>query len=262
MGSNALTRLLVGSAGGVVSEHAAELARGIAVRAGAKLEVLAVETAGLPALAAVGEHTQRNGSSPAATWVRGVPGVEIVHRAQALAVDLIVLGRRESATGGVLPLGRTADTVIRRHDGPCLLVPPSVQRLDRMLLALDGTQRGLGILEPAAVLAAVLGAECQSAHVSGSDSGSGLTTESGWTDPGAQRVRRALAEFPVLGGESALRLRAGAPVGELLATLEEFAANLLVLGVRRGGPPGEMGSGHVGRDLLRSAPVAILTVPI
>jgi hypothetical protein len=34
------------------------------------------------------------------------------------------------------------------------------------------------------------------------------------------------------------------------------------VGVRRGGPPGEAGSGHIGQDLLRKAPIAILTVPI
>ncbi len=59
-----------------------------------------------------------------------------------------------------------------------------------------------------------------------------------------------------------MRIRQGAPVAEVLALLEELGADLLVLGVRRGGPSGEMGSGHVGRDLLRTAPVAILTVPI
>ena len=260
MGRAGLTRLLVGSAGDAASEHAETLARDIAARVGAELEILAVEPAGVPGLAAVGGRSEHDGDGRPVTRVRGVPGIEIVHRAKYVAADLVVLGRRQCCPGGTLPLGRTGDTVVRRHDGPCLLVPPIVPRLDRMLLALDGTQRGLGILEPAAALATALGAQCLSVHVNGS--AGGALADSGWTDPGAQRVRRALAGVPALGGEAALELRSGAPVQAVLEVLRDWGANLLVLGVRRGGPPGEMGSGHVGQDLLRSAPVAILTVPI
>lgn len=261
MAKRGLMRLLVGSAGGEAGEHATGLARGIASRAGARLEVLGVETTGLPEFVAGGERTRRDDSSPAIHWVRGVPGIEIVHRAKAAGADLVVLGRRRGSPGGTLPLGRTADTVIRRLDGPCLLIPPTIQRLSRMVLALDGTQRGLGILEPAAGLAAAIDAQCFSVHVNTSDDGS-ASDESGWTDTATKRVQSALAGFPSLGGSSALRIRRGAPVAEVLALLAELEADLLVLGVRRGGPSGEMGSGHVGRDLLRTAPVAILTVPI
>ena len=260
MGRAGLTRLLVGSAGDAVSEHAETLARGIAARVGAELEILAVESAGVPGLVAVGGPAGYHSDAHPATWVRGVPGIEIVHRAKHVAADLVVLGRQQCCPDVTLPLGRTGDAVVRRHDGPCLLVPPSVPRLDRMLLALDGTQRGLGILEPAAALATALGAECRSVHVNGG--AVGAPTDSGWTDPATQRVRRALAGFPALGGEAALELRSGAPVQAVLEVLHDWGANLLVLGVRGGGPPGEMGSGHVGQDLLRSAPVAILTVPI
>ena len=260
MDHHELTRLLVGSAGGDAGEHAEALARGIAERAGAACEVLGVETAGLPELPALGERTLRGSSNGDRSWVRGVPGIELVHRAKACRADLIVLGRRQEASA-VHPLGRTADTVIRRHDGPCLLIPAGAQRLDRMLLALDGTQRGLGILEPAAALASVLGAGCLSVHVSATDPGT-LSDGTGWTDGATRRVREALAGYPTLGGADGLRLRFGAAVREVLAALQETGANLLVVGVRRGGPPGEMGSGHVGRDLLNTVPVAILTVPI
>lgn len=261
MGNNGLARLLVGSAGGAVAEHAEQLARAIAARSGAELEVLGVETEGLPVPVAPGEPTRRCDSARPITWVRGVPGIEIVHRAKARGAGLVVLGRREGCPGGGLPLGHTADTVVRRHDGPCLLIPPTIERLDRMLLALDGTQRGLGLLESASRLAAVLGAQGTSVYVDPAAIPA-APVDSDWTDPATRRVQAALAGFPCLGGPEGLQIRSGAPVEAILRVLEESGANLLVIGVRRGGPSGDLGSGHVGRDLLRACPVAILTVPI
>jgi nucleotide-binding universal stress UspA family protein len=67
---------------------------------------------------------------------------------------------------------------------------------------------------------------------------------------------------PDLGGRDSLTVRWGDPVREVLRHLEETAADLLVLGLRQGGPGGDPGSGHVARDLLAAVPVAILTVPI
>ena len=57
-------------------------------------------------------------------------------------------------------------------------------------------------------------------------------------------------------------IRWGDPVSAILDMIETTVADLLVIGVRRGGAPGELGSGHVGRDLLQAAPCAVLTVPI
>jgi hypothetical protein len=83
-----------------------------------------------------------------------------------------------------------------------------------------------------------------------------------WSDPLIVRITEALARFPQLQRAGVLRVHRGSPVRQTLAALEGSSADVLVLGVRRGGPPGDMGSGHVGRDLLQSAPGAILTVPI
>jgi nucleotide-binding universal stress UspA family protein len=67
---------------------------------------------------------------------------------------------------------------------------------------------------------------------------------------------------PDLGGRDGLTMRWGDPVREVLDHLAETAADLLVLGLRQGGPGGDPGSGHVARDLLATVPVAILVVPI
>jgi nucleotide-binding universal stress UspA family protein len=83
-----------------------------------------------------------------------------------------------------------------------------------------------------------------------------------WPHPRRVRVETAMERRPDLGGRDSLTVRWGDPVGEVLRHLEETSADLLVLGLRQGGPGGDPGSGHVARDLLGSAPVAILTVPI
>jgi nucleotide-binding universal stress UspA family protein len=83
-----------------------------------------------------------------------------------------------------------------------------------------------------------------------------------WSNPLAGRITDALSRFRVLQRAGVLKVRRGPPVREVLGALEEISADAMVLGVRRGGPAGELGSGHVGRDLLQSAPSAILSVPI
>jgi nucleotide-binding universal stress UspA family protein len=52
------------------------------------------------------------------------------------------------------------------------------------------------------------------------------------------------------------------PVAEtLLVAIEETAADALVLGFHRGGPPGVLEAGSIARRLTHSAACAVLTVP-
>ena len=251
---------LLASDGSAAAEHACGVARAVTAKAGITLEVIRVETSGQRALATVAAAGEGS-SAGEALLLRGIPGVEIAHRAKQCGADLVVLGRRNRSGHEALPLGSTTDAVLRRHAGPCLMIPESVGQLRRMVLALDGTRRGLGILAPAATLAGVLGALVLPLHVC-ADGLAVLTTDACWRDPATQRVRAALEESPALGGSASFRVSTGTPVPQILGFVERLKADLLVLGVRRGGPPGEMGSGHIGRDLLRTAPGAILTIPI
>ncbi|HLG06124.1 MAG TPA: universal stress protein [Gemmatimonadales bacterium] len=235
------------------------IAEAVCAAAGADLGILGVETAHLPASVAVGEPVQRTTSTRHITWVAGLPGIEIARRAAHWNADLIVLGRGER-TPASNSLGHTTDTLVRRHDGACLIVPPTVSRLDRMVIALDGTRRGFGILPTAATFSATLRSAVAAVCVMPGQIEFGaaqLPPE----EPAMVRVREALSRYPAL-ASAEVRVRQGNPVREIISYLEEAGASLLVLGVRRGGPPGEMGSGHVGQDLLREVPVAILTVPI
>ena len=256
----AITRLLAATDGSDHGDHAADVARTLAAEAGADLSVLGVETGGLPVVAFSRTTVRRVTTVGTMLWAKGVPGVEIVRRAELSGSDLLVLGRRSRSPEAPLPLGPTSDAVIRRRHRPTLLIPWNVSTIRRVVIALDGTRRGLAVLAPAAEFISATGAEA-SVVCAIADSGV-LEGDSLWSDPRTSRITEALRRFPVFGRAGILRIRRGSPVPEILEVIEETSADTLVLGVRRGGPAGEMGSGHVGRDLLQSAPGAILTVPI
>jgi nucleotide-binding universal stress UspA family protein len=169
---------------------------------------------------------------------------------------VLLLGRR--ATSG---FGRTTDMVLRRRQGPTLVVPRSVTGFARVLYALDGSERGLRILDGDGHFAVVAGATPMAVCVLPPEQ-QYATLDPRWPHPRRARVESAMEQRPDLGGRAALTVRWGDPVPEVLRHLEETAADLLVLGLRQGGPGGDPGSGHVARDLLGAAPVAILTVPI
>jgi nucleotide-binding universal stress UspA family protein len=248
-----VTRVFAAANGSEAGRHAARFARQLAVDIGAKLQLMSVETTGVPGYAGDGSPPPASHSPDDMAWSRGVPGIEIVRAAESWGADLVVIGRRERGTGDDELLGRTVDTVVRRRAGPCLLIPPEVHRLGRMLVALDGTSRGLGILPFADCFARLLRLPASTV----------FTAPEEMTSASARaKLSMALVEHPRLGGADQLEVRIGSPVPEILAACRSAGADLLVVGVRRGGPLGDAGSGHVGRDLLRKAPTAILTVPI
>jgi nucleotide-binding universal stress UspA family protein len=189
-------------------------------------------------------------------WRDGVAGVEIARCAEQWKADLLLLGRR-NPTG----IGRTTDMVLRRRHGPTLVVPRRVTKLDRVLYALDGSERGLRILEGDGNFPAVAGATAMAVCVLPPEPAHAAAGPR-WSHPRRTRVEMAMERRPDLGGRDSLTVRWGDPVREVLRHLEETAADLLVLGLRQGGPGGDPGSGHVARDLLAAVPVAILTVPI
>lgn len=248
-----MARVFAASNGSEAGQHAARFARQLALDIGAKLRLLSVETTGVPGYGQDGTRKNPNHRPDEMDWSRGVPGIEIVRAAESWGADLVVIGRRGRASGDAELLGRTVDTVIRRRTGPCLLIPPDLDRLGRMVVALDGTSRGLGILPFAETFAEMLQLPASTVYTA---------PEEVAAHSARAKLMTALIEHPQLGGAEQLEVRIGPPVQEILAACRTGGADLLVVGVRRGGPLGEAGSGHVGRDLLLKAPTAILTVPI
>ena len=257
----AMKRFLAATDGSRDGEHAVVMACSLAEHAGgevARLEVDAAAAAWEPQLEWWKEATTRNGT---ANRLRGLPGIEIVRHAEAWGADLVVLGRHGRTTTGPFTLGETSDAVIRRRSGLTLFAPPETRSLTRALIAVDGSARGLGVLSRVATLLNIAPTRASAITVlhrwePESDD------EPAWPTAAVERIRSALDRLQLASGVCDLLVRKGDPVSEILDAIRMTGADLLVLGVRRGGAPGDLGSGHVGRDLLQTAPCAVLTVPI
>ncbi len=192
----------------------------------------------------------------------GIPGIEISRLAGLREADLIVLGRRDRAPNRRLLLGETSDAVVRRSDVPVLFVPTRVTAFKRMVVALDGTDRAVAVLEAALATAKMLGSEFRALMVE-PDLADEREPGLGSPMPRARTIRLAELLRRVPGGEGRpLTIRRGHPVEEILADLQETETDLLVIGYRRGGPPKVIGPTDIARNLLDAAPSAVLTVPL
>ena len=251
-----MRRILVATDDSPRGSHAVWMGNQLALQCGAQLAVVRVDEPGVRP-DPDGPRTPGPVEVPVQIFTRvGVAGVEIARCADQWRADLLLLGRRN--TPG---LRHTTDMVLRRRQGPTLVVPRTVSRIERILYALDGSERGLRILAGDGNFPAVTGASAMSVCVLPPEPAHAVVGP-GWPHPRRTRVEAAMERRPDLGGRDALTLRWGDPVREVLRHLGETAADLLVLGLRQGGPGGDPGSGHVARDLLAAVPVAILTVPI
>ncbi|MGH7498027.1 MAG: universal stress protein [Gemmatimonadales bacterium] len=246
----------------------------LAHRAGGRVTVMrAVTAAAVPILAAVGqegvpEEFDYSGGAmerlqrwlepelsrlPPAVSVElgiafGAPGIEICRFAEDRAADLLVLGRKQRSQLGRLLLGDTADAVARRSRIPCLFVSRNTSSFSRILVALDGTPRGLAVLNSATAFAERLGRHLRA-----------VTVEPKW----AAGKRHRLAGWPgALPAGELLERRRGDIVEQVLLATEESNAEVLVFGYHRGGPPGIIEAGSTARRLAHTAPCAVLTIPL
>lgn len=249
-------RILVANDGSPTGEHAVTIARRLATELGASLDVLrVVHGTECPTRDADGTHLRT-----------GIPGIEIVRRAEEIGADLVVLGRflRGSATHP--RLGLTADAVVRRSQIPCLFVPENQDRFDQVFAAVDGTERGLRVLEEAQqVLCWTDAAQVRAVTV---EPCFGPAPESGAAvvaPPSAREARvRGWMQHRGNGMVTGVDLvvLSGDPVASILRQIDRPRDALLVVGNHRGGPAGVVTSTGVGRALLYTAPCAVLTVPL
>ncbi len=241
-------------------QHAVAVARALAQRVHGEFACISVDRASAsgPPPDASAEPAERDGTCAV---LHGLPGVEIVRYAETWNADLVVLGRHKRTSERPCPVGSVSDAVIRRRVGPSLFVPPEVSAFQRGMIALDGGPRGIAILAPAAAFLDLARARASVLCVlpDPPPSVGDITT---WMDSRSQQVRAQAARLQLQSGPCELQMRHGNPVAEIHKALIECGADLLVLGVRRGGLRGDMGTGYVGRELLKTVPCAVLTVPI
>ncbi len=257
-----------------VGRHAVRVGADLAARAEARLTVLRVlSRRDALAPAGVAAHTrQLTEAAPAAEAciAHGLPGIEIVRAAERLAVDLIVLGRRRRTKVERLLLGDTADSVARRSQVPCLFVPAGQAGIERVLVALDGTDRGLSVLVTAIDFAQAIGAHVRGVTVERRHPDEPEAAARLVPDGRTERLRLAMERLTLrseeppgeLGEPVPLAVRCGPIVDEIQAEIARGEADVLAVGYHRGGPPGVIDAGSTARRLAHTVPCAVLTVPL
>ena len=173
-----LRHILVATDRSDVSRNALRVALALAQRAGARVTVMTT----IPARVTVPDETgsalarleqwmdpELRGAPPEVAVglgvTFGIPGVEICRFADEHEVDLIVVGRKQRSQATRLLVGDTADAVARRSRTPCLFVPLGVSAPERVLVALDGSRRGLTVLRAACSFAGAVGARLDAVTV-------------------------------------------------------------------------------------------------
>jgi nucleotide-binding universal stress UspA family protein len=194
----------------------------------------------------------------------GLPGIEICRVAEQVQADLIVLGRKRHSPMARLLLGDTADAVARRSRVPCLFVPPGSAKPTTVLVALDGSERGMSVLDQACDFARYAGAGVSTVTVERRPAGEPLelvpavpVTRSALLQTRVDQVL-ARAGFP----EAPLTVGRGEVVERIVTEIQETGADILAIGYHRGGPPGIMEAGSNARRLAHVVPCAVLTIPL
>ena len=194
----------------------------------------------------------------------GIPGIEICRYAERNACDLLVLGRKRHSPMMRLLLGDTADAVARRSRSPSLLVQHHTGSIRKVLVALDGSDRGLIVLDQACEFAAQVEAGVQAMTVEASPANEPLHLAASL--PLARstslqgRVRSTLSRHGL--PDTPLVIRRGDILERVIGEAQEIAADLLVTGYHRGGPPGVLEAGSTARRMAHAAPCAVMTIPL
>ncbi len=197
----------------------------------------------------------------------GLAGIEICRFAEQRGADVLVLGRKHRSAVARLLVGDTADAVVRRSRVPCLFVEEGALPMSRLLVALDGSDRGLRVYGSARGFARSIGADVTVVTVEHSDAPPAVERISPLPLTRSSRLqheleaRATMTEGPAA-RETAVSIRQGRPVHEILAEIAECGADALAFGCHRGGRSGILDSGGIARHLLHNAPVSVLTIPL
>lgn len=194
----------------------------------------------------------------------GIPGIEICRFSEDRGTDLLVLGRKRHSQMVRLLLGDTADAVARRSRFPCLFVPHGSGDPRKVLVALDGSDRGMNVLNQACDFARYTGASIEVVTVEPR-----LPDEPVPVVPSLPVARSSLLQVrvrEVLTREglpnTPLAIRRGDAVEQILDVARASGSGVLVIGYHRGGPPSVIEAGSTARRLAHAAPCAVLTIPL
>jgi nucleotide-binding universal stress UspA family protein len=198
----------------------------------------------------------------------GVPAIEICRFAEQRGADLLVLGRKRRSAMVRLYLGDTANAVVRRSTVPCLLVQPGSSAIHQLLVALDGSERGMGVLAAARDFAEAVGAAMRVVTIEPIDARHPRTTAQALPLTRSSRLEGRVEPIVALitgsrsPADSALTVRRGRVVPEILAEVAQSGPDVLAFGHHRGGPPEIIEGRSTARELAHTAPVNVLAIPL
>ena len=203
------------------------------------------------------------GTRPWSAVVRtGLPGIEISRFAEEEGVDLLILVRKPRSKMSRALSGDTVDSVARRSVVPCLMVPPTEIDLNGFLIALDGTDRGLVVLREAVALAQATGRPIVPVTVEPRRSNEPASLAAQLPTGRSMHLQRSIADIAEGDPTEDIVIRRGTVVEELLLEEERRAGFVLAIGYHRGGPPGVIEAGSIGRQLVHRSSAPVLTIPL
>jgi nucleotide-binding universal stress UspA family protein len=198
----------------------------------------------------------------------GVPGIEICRFAEQRAADLLVLGRKQRSPMARLLLGDTADAVVRRSRVPCLFVQPGRSPIGQLLVALDGSERGMSVLTAARGFAEAVGAAIRVVTVEHVDAPHSQVLASPLPLTRSSRLQSEVEPIVAQAAgsrspaDTGVTVRRGIVVPEILAEVAASVPDVLAFGYHRGGPPGIIEGSSTARQLAHTAPVSVLAIPL
>jgi nucleotide-binding universal stress UspA family protein len=197
----------------------------------------------------------------------GLPGIEICRFAEQRGADLLILGRKHRSAVARLLVGDTADAVIRRSRVPCLFMEHGCAPLKHLLVALDGSERGMRVFATARDFAEAVRATLGVVTVEDVKAPPPVESVPPLPLTRSSRLWRELEPSGVRGGVSApseisVAIRQGRVVPEIVTEVGSSGADVLAFGCHRGGPSGILETGGTARHLVHTAPVSVLTVPL
>lgn len=200
--------------------------------------------------------------------VGGLPHQALIEMAEVTSADLIVVGASETADRRWKPLSSTADRVLRKAPCPVLVVRPEsafpprrvLAPVDLSVISAGALRYGLGLLAEAGVK----DAETEVLFVLNplEVEGSLQFTPSQISRFAADELGRFVQESaPDKGQGVQRRVRTGYPWEEIVKELDDWKADLAILGTHGHSRLERLLLGSVTADVLREARCSILAVP-
>jgi nucleotide-binding universal stress UspA family protein len=205
--------------------------------------------------------------------VRGRPASAILHEAEALKPDLIVIGSRGHGPLATVLLGSVSTEVV--DHAPCPVLVARMPGVHRLIVGVDGSesaQRAVATLSTWPIFAG-LPARVVAVADRPAEWGASLTAafyprmaDVGDSGRDARRshaqqvAERACEDLTQVGLQATTELREGDPADELIRAAVEDDADLIVVGSRGLSALSRLAVGSVARKVLLHTPESVLVV--